>query len=491
MELYCTRPGCPKPVNFFSDLDDPAVLRTIPQKYCTTCGMPLILAGHYLPQKLLGQGGFGAAFLARDRHTSSLRQCVLKQFQPSGNLSPGQLQVAQELFEREGKALEELGNAHPQIPDSYAFFELAVPGTHPGKQDEFFYLAQEFIDGQTMEEELVQKGTFSDQEVMELLQGILPVLTFVHENGFIHRDIKPSNIMRHRNGLLYLLDFGAVKQATKVGTAKSTGIYSQGFAPPEQVSGSRVYPSTDLYALAVTCIMLLTGKLPEDLYESYSNTWKWRHFAPQVSHSLADVLDRMLRPTPSERFHSAAEVLEALKQPIAPVRSPATPARTGRAQPAPNPAPPTVLPAQPAAQPGAPAAPPAKPVQQRPQVAPFSTLELLGGAAFTGVEGGLLAIALVSLLGTSFLSAGFWLLLLAGLVLLQLRRVIEGMDLIILAGVTVAVVLFFPQLHRIVALASSGNPRVTVLLIAGLAGLSVISIATLFRLVYKLLSTFL
>jgi serine/threonine-protein kinase len=124
-------------------------------------------------------------------------------------------------------------------------------------------------------------------------------------------------------------------------------------------------------------------------------------------------------------------------------------------------------------------------------VPPFSTLELLGGAAFTGFEGGLLAIALISLLGTSFLSAGFWLLLLAGLVVLQSRRVIEGMDLVILTGVTVAVVLFFPQLHRIVALASAGNPRLAVLLIAGLAGLLLISVTTLFRLIYKLLSTFL
>ncbi len=137
MDLYCTRPGCPRPVNPFPDLDDPAVLRKVPQKYCTACGMQLILGGHYLPLKLLGQGGFGAAFLARDRDTRSLRQCVVKQFQPSGNLSPAQLQIAQELFEREGDVLESLG-VHPQIPDSYAFFEMTVPNIDPGKQDRLF-----------------------------------------------------------------------------------------------------------------------------------------------------------------------------------------------------------------------------------------------------------------------------------------------------------------------------------------------------------------
>nr|WP_322506308.1 protein kinase [Chroococcidiopsis cubana] len=79
----------------------------------------------------------------------------------------------------------------------------------------------------------------------------------------IHRDIKPSNIIRDRHGKLYLLDFGAVKQVTsQAGGAQSasTGIYSMGFAPPEQVSGGEVYPSTDLYALAVTAVNLLTGK---------------------------------------------------------------------------------------------------------------------------------------------------------------------------------------------------------------------------------------
>src|SRR5579883_1749533 len=215
MELYCTRPGCPRPVNSFPDLDNVATLKSVPQKYCTTCGMELILIGRYLPLKLLGQGGFGAAFLARDRYTPGMRQCVVKQFQPSGHLTLAQLQVAQQLFEREGEVLEQLGNAHPLIPDLFAFFELTPPSTQPGKQDKFFYLVQEYIDGQTMEEELAQKGVLASDDVAAMLQEILEVLEFVHENGSIHRDIKPSNIMRHRNGHFYLLDFGAVKQATK------------------------------------------------------------------------------------------------------------------------------------------------------------------------------------------------------------------------------------------------------------------------------------
>jgi serine/threonine protein kinase len=256
MEVYCTRPACPRPVNSFADLDNNATLKTVQQKFCTSCGMPLILVGRYLPIRLLGRGGFGAAFLARDRYTPAMRQCVVKQFLPAGDLSPDQLQIAQELFEREGEVLEVLGNKHPQIPDLLAFFQLDVPSRDSNKPDRFFYLAQEFIDGQNMEEELEQAGQFSEAKVLELLTEILNVLDYVHANGSIHRDIKPSNIMRSRNGRLYLLDFGAVKQVTSGGAAgkrggrASTGIYSMGFAPPEQMAGDVVYPATDLYALA-------------------------------------------------------------------------------------------------------------------------------------------------------------------------------------------------------------------------------------------------
>ncbi len=485
MDLYCTRPGCPRPVNGFPDLEHHNTLKTVPQKYCTTCGMELILIGRYLPLRLLGQGGFGAAFLARDRYTPGMRQCVVKQFQPSGNLSPAQLEMAQQLFEREGEVLEQLGNAHPLIPDLFAFFELTIASSQPGKPDRFFYLVQEYIDGQTMEE-LAQNGSLSSDDVTAMLKEILEVLAFVHENGSIHRDIKPSNIMRHRNGRFYLLDFGAVKQATKGAAGKSTGIYSLGFAPPEQMSGGEVFPSSDLYALAVTCLLLLTGKQPNELFDAYSNEWNWRPHAPGVNSALAAALDRMLLSTPSQRFQSATAVLTVLKQPpVASARSPIPQAVT------PPVSPPTTLP-HPIAKPAPAVTPtpqPAKPVQ-RSSVRSFSTLELLGAAAFTGFEGGLLAIALLSLIGTSLLSGGFWLVLLAGLAFLQARRIMEREDLLITAGITLAIVLATPPLRQITAVLG-GNVLGNVVVIAGLAGLIAIAATALFRIIFNLLSSFL
>ena len=99
--------------------------------------MPLILAGRYLPTKLLGKGGFGTAFLAIDRYTPGMRQCVVKQFQPTGNLNQTQMQLAQDLFEREAIVLEELGNQHNQIPALFAYFPLLVENLNY-KEEQFF-----------------------------------------------------------------------------------------------------------------------------------------------------------------------------------------------------------------------------------------------------------------------------------------------------------------------------------------------------------------
>lgn len=479
MDLYCTRPGCPKPVNPFVDLDDPAILKSVPQKYCTRCGMPLILIGRYLPLKLLGRGGFGAAFLARDRYTPKLRQCVVKQFQPASHFTPSQLQVAQELFEREAQALEDLGNAHPAIPDLYAFFELTVPSYPPGQQVKFFYLVQEFIDGETLETELAKQGPFSPQDVTIVLQEVLAILQFVHDHGSIHRDIKPSNIMRNPEGRIYLLDFGAVRQAAKA-NVKSTGIFSEGFAPPEQMRGGEIYPSSDLYALAVTALVLLTGRLPDELYDARNDVWQWRAYAPQVSNSLAQVLNRMLNSSPSQRFQSASEVLAALTPQAsspASLTSPPSPSPIS-SSPVPNPQPPIPNP-QPSSRPS---------LSPPPSIAPFSTLELLANAGFTGFTGGIIGIALVSLLGTTLISGGFWLLLLLGLVVLQSRRIIERVDLLIIMGVSLALVLLVAPLRQIIALPIAGSPLLTVVTIATFLGLAAILITIVFRLVYLLLS---
>jgi serine/threonine-protein kinase len=467
MEIICTRPKCSRPLNRFNDLDDTSTLKTVQQKFCTSCGMPLILAGRYLPLRLLGQGGFGAAFLAKDRYTPALRTCVVKQFQPAGNLSPEALEIARQLFEREAMVLEDLGHRHEQIPDLYAFFPLIVNKPNSSEAEQFFYLVQEFIDGDTLEAELQQKQRFSETEVRDILTNLLNLLVFIHEHGSIHRDIKPSNIMRNSRGQLYLLDFGAVKQVTSniTGFNQSTGIYSLGFAPPEQMNGTTVYPSTDLYALAATCIQLLTGQPPQDLYDTFSNTWKWQPLVPQLSDRLKTVLERMLLPTPKDRFQSAQEVLEALE--TTPPSPPPLPQR---------PSPPPL----------------SKPVTPRPS---FALTEILSGAAFVGFEGAILAIALGSILPVSAgILVALVVVLMGGLVFILNRRWIEGKDLPILALISLALMLLQPLQKGLSLVPSSWltllnlSPFLTITAIAFISSLLAIASTSIFRLVYQILS---
>ena len=493
MDILCTRSGCDR-LNSFPDLDNRNTLQTAQQKFCTRCGMPLILAGRYLPVKLLGQGGFGAAFLALDRFTPTMRFCVVKQFQPTGNLNAQQLAIAEGLFEREATVLEQLGNKSEQIPDLFAFFPLIVDNPRTGKPDQFFYLVQEFINGENLEQELEKTGPFTEIAVREVLEEMLKVLQFVHSKGSIHRDIKPSNIMRDKEGILYLLDFGAVKQIAtgNVPGGGSTGIYSMGFAPPEQMSGNQVFPATDLYAMGVTCLYLLTGKSAQDLYDPYHTTWNWRTYAPPVSDRLGKVLDRLLLAAPKDRYQSAIDVLEALKEPANPIIQP------------PNPPQPPTAPThvQAPVQPSPVAKSPAKPapvVQSVPRN-PFSTLELLSNTAFTGFEGSLIGLAATSLSPTMGISAGITGMAIAGLIFAQWKRVIEKWDLLIIAGLSTIPFWFLPILQKapligeLKSILVASNPIFqntffVVLFIAGFIGLGLIASFTLFRLVYLLLKS--
>ena len=495
MKILCTRPSCSHPINSFPELDDASSLKTAQQRYCTCCGMPLILGGRYLPIRLLGKGGFGAAFLAVDRYTPTMRKCVVKQFQPEGNLGPRELELAQQLFEREALVLEQLGNKHRQIPDLYAFFPLLLSsGQNSNQEEQYFYLVQQFIDGQDLETELEEKGQFSEVQVTEVLTEILHILKFVHENDSIHRDIKPSNIMRDRQGVLYLLDFGAVKLVTKGGGSnpqtKSTGIYSMGFAPPEQMTGAQVYPSTDLYALAVTCLNLLTGMQSGDLFDAYHNQWKWHQYAPKVSDRLAQILDKMLLASPKDRFQSAEQVLATLSKPSTPPIS--QPAASSTAvqpiQPPPTPPPtPTPSPPPPVVQPPSP--PPQPQVKRQPkprrQPKPLPLFPILSGAGFAGFEAVLLGIILTSALPSlSFnVMIGIWGGLVGLMIFGLLSRIIEKWEMIFIGGVSLGLVWYVPLLHSV--LKAYQLDLIFAIVLPVLVGVASITVTSLFLLIYK------
>lgn len=322
MEIYCTRPKCPDPVN---SLPLPvAVDQRVAQqhRFCSACAMPLILGGRFLPLQRIGSGSFGTTFLSIDLHSAGRRQCVVKQLRPSSELSLEQLEGIKDKFRQEAEVLETLGTLHPQIPSLYAFFELSAPtfwGSQPHEgltqSEQYFYISQEYIDGQDLDRELKQKGKFSETEAVSIMYHLLPVLQFIHQHdyGVIHRDIKPGNIMRDSAGRLYLIDFGAVKQVTS-GTPMESSIVlgTPIFSPPEQKSQKQVSPSSDLYSLAVTVLCLLNGYSElGSLFDPNTDLWNWREQI-HVTEKLGHILDKMLQPLPSQRFQSASEILTIL-----------------------------------------------------------------------------------------------------------------------------------------------------------------------------------
>ncbi|MFN7355425.1 MAG: protein kinase domain-containing protein, partial [Pseudanabaena sp.] len=217
-------------------------VNSLTAKFCTQCGAKLQIQERYRALKAIGQGGFGKTFLAQDESKPSQPRCVIKQFAfetINPNASQGTLDVAIRLFEQEAKRLDDLGK-HPQIPELLSFT------IHEGKQ----YLIQEFIDGETLEQELRRVGAFSEQQVQDVLVEVLQILEFVHSKSVIHRDISPDNIIRRRSDKkLVLVDFGAAKHATATLLAKTgTSIGKASYGAPEQMLGKSVFQS-DLFGL--------------------------------------------------------------------------------------------------------------------------------------------------------------------------------------------------------------------------------------------------
>jgi len=293
--------------------------------FCVQCGSKTRIQDRYRALEVIGQGGFGTTFLALDEAKPSQPSCVIKQFALqtiNPKASQGNVDEAKRLFKQEAKRLDDLGK-HPQIP------ELLAYAIQDGKQ----YLIQEFVDGETLEKELQHKGAFSEKDVQNVLLEVLQILEFVHKAQVIHRDISPDNIIRRRSDhKLVLVDFGAAKHATATLLAKTgTSIGKPSYGAPEQMRGKSVFQS-DLYALGVTCLHLLTNVDPFTLYSALEDEYVWRQFlnGKTVSDKFGKLLDQLTTYRVKERPNSVTDVLKVFgigQQQVSPqvISQPATP----------------------------------------------------------------------------------------------------------------------------------------------------------------------
>lgn len=264
------------------------------------------LRGRYKILQDLKRGAFGRTYRAEDRDDANQGLCVVKQLQPS-TTNPAILEEARRRFELEATTLEKLGD-HDQIPRLLAHFE----------ENQEFYLVQDFVDGQDLSREIAEGKRWPESQVIAMLQDVLEVLDYIHQQNVIHRDVKPSNLIRRKSDhKIVLIDFGAVKEIETLvinATGQTSGsvIGTPGYMPIEHLGGRPRYNS-DLYGLGMTAIQALTGVPPLKLLrDSQTDEVIWRDLV-EVNDQLADILDKMVRSQYRDRYQSAAEVLEDLK----------------------------------------------------------------------------------------------------------------------------------------------------------------------------------
>ncbi|MEC4806086.1 MAG: serine/threonine-protein kinase [Jaaginema sp. PMC 1079.18] len=253
----------------------------------------------YRIAEAIASGGFGRTYLAGDECQNQL--CLLKEFSCDPHNSTLS-QQSRAFFEREAAILQRL--SHPQIPRFLGTFE----------SEGRLFLVQEYIEGQTyqaiLQNRQARQQTLGEGEIIRWLRSLLPVLDYLHRCGIVHCDISPDNIMQPRRGSpLMLIDFGVAMLLEGNSPPATAGKF--GYAPPEQLAQGQCYPHSDLYALGATALVLLTGKLPSQLYNTQQQRWQWRRWC-KVSPHLARVLDRMVAAKPNQRWQTAAAVLAAL-----------------------------------------------------------------------------------------------------------------------------------------------------------------------------------
>ena len=248
----------------------------------------------------LGEGGQATTWLALDMATET--EVALKEL----SLDRAVDWKAVELFEREGQALASLD--HPSIPDYIDAFHV--------ESDEGasrFFLAQEYVRGDSLLELIEQRETFDHEAAAELLEDLLSVLAYLHTKSppVIHRDIKPSNILIDDDGRPALIDFGAVQIVLPETVGGSTIIGTTGYFPLEQLMGKAV-PASDLYAVGATMVHVLGGVHPAEL-DMERNRLQFEEVV-DVPQWMVSFLSRLLEPAAEDRFEDALAALEFFRR---------------------------------------------------------------------------------------------------------------------------------------------------------------------------------
>lgn len=260
---------------------------------------PTTIDGRYKIIKELGRGYYNQTYLVEDIRRMN-RQCILKILEPiSRNLK--KLENIERVFDDEVSTLEKLAKENNQIPQLQDYFTV-------GQE---FYLVQELISGCPISQLISDNQRLSEDKVVNILLEVLDVLSFVHKHQIIHQDIQPSNLIQsYRGENITLINFGAIKQAHPI-DQKDTNLIPV-YVPDEQIKG-KPYFSSDIYALGVTAIEMLTGTIPTQSQKYLQEKFVCSDQV-SVSADLLVILNKMVSFHVSDRYQSADNVVQDLNK---------------------------------------------------------------------------------------------------------------------------------------------------------------------------------
>lgn len=262
-----------------------------------------VLAGRYQIEKIIGTGGMGAVYAARDRRfRNAVRRCAVKEMYDSIADTTAR-EKARESFEREANILAGLN--HASIPKVFDYFT----------EGERHYLVYEFVEGQDMARALYQRGRpFPAERVVSWAIQLTRVLEMLHqgEPPIIFRDLKPSNVILSPNrSEVMLIDFGIAKHFQQV--EKGTMIGTEGYAPPEQYEGV-ASPLVDVYGLGATMHQLLTNTDPQEFRPFSYAQRPIKKYNPSVPDELAQIVMRALSYEAADRWPTMGALRTGLER---------------------------------------------------------------------------------------------------------------------------------------------------------------------------------
>jgi tRNA A-37 threonylcarbamoyl transferase component Bud32 len=262
------------------------------------------LANRYIIVKVVGQGGFGVVYQAKDRKQHQ-KMVAIKQINIS-KLTPRQIIDATDSYNREVSLLSRLHHKH--LPRIYSHFS----------DSEHWYLVMDFIKGKTVEEYLKSApgGALSHKQVLSIGMQVCEVLQYLHgqKPPIIFRDVKPANLMWGDNGRIYLIDFGIARRFVP-GQARDTGpLGSPGYAAPEQYGVVQTTPYTDIYGLGVTIQTMATGKEPLEAQDAQDEGYGGQMMHPQIAAPLEQLIGEMTEADTRKRPQSAEHVWQRLNR---------------------------------------------------------------------------------------------------------------------------------------------------------------------------------